>query len=131
MKKIASIIFICMFMVASVVTADAYALEKEKIEFGEINIPSGYSEVASHDVLSGFQLWHYSGGYWGNETYGIKLMDKDVAKKIKYDGIIDYTHPITVKKDLPNKVKEYVNNDGNISEKSGTLHFKQGFIGVA
>ena len=94
---------------------NAHAEDVKNIEFGEMDT-QGYAELDSHTPSYNFQLWHYSGGYWGNETYGIKLMDADVAEGIDTKGIIKYKHPVTIKTDLPAKVKEYLASGGSLDD---------------
>ena len=92
---------------------NAYAEDAKEIKFGEINT-QGYAELDSHTPSYSFQLWHYSGGYWGNTTYGIKLMDAEVAEGIELNWVIEYKHPVTIKTDLPAKAKEYLANGGSL-----------------
>lgn len=114
MRKYLSIILSVLLLLTAFTIPDTYAEDVKNIEFGEIEIPKGYSEIASHTPSYSFQLWHYSGGYWGNETYGIKLMDEDVVEGIQDRQIIEYKHPVTINTDLPAKVKEYLANGGSL-----------------
>ncbi len=115
MKKITSLMILVFLMVA-VFISSTFAADKKEINFGAIKVPDGYSEIASHTPSYSFQLWHYSGGYWGNTTYGIKLMDAEVAEGIDLRRAIEYKHPVTIKTDLPAKVKEYLANGGSIDD---------------
>jgi hypothetical protein len=83
-------------ILAAFVTSTAYAEDAKNIEFGQIEVPQGYAEAASHTPSYSFQLWHHSGGYWSNETYGVKLMDTEVEEGINTLGKIEYNHPVTI-----------------------------------
>jgi hypothetical protein len=74
MRKLFSIM-LSVVILAAFATSTAYAEDAKNIEFGQIEVPQGYAEAASHTPSYSFQLWHHSGGYWSNETYGVKLMD--------------------------------------------------------
>ena len=115
MKKITSLMILVFLMVA-VFISSTFAADKKEINFGAIKVPDGYSEIASHTPSYSFQLWHYSGGYWGNKTYGIKLMDGDVAKGINTNGVIDHEHPVTINAELPQKVQDYLKTGGSIDD---------------
>ena len=107
---------ILVFLMVAVFISSTFAADKKEINFGAIKVPDGYSEIASHTPSYSFQLWHYSGGYWGNETYGIKLMDGDVAKGINTNGVIDHEHPVTINAELPQKVQDYLKTGGSIDD---------------
>ncbi len=111
-RKLIPIILSVFWLMTVFLVTDTYAAEN--IQFGEIAISEGYAELDSHTPSYSFQLWHYSGGYWGNETYGIKLMDAEVEEGIDTKGIIKYKHPVTINTDLPNKVKEYLASGGSL-----------------
>jgi hypothetical protein len=115
MRKIFSIM-LSVVILAAFVTSTAYAEDAKNIEFGQIEVPQGYAEAASHTPSYSFQLWHHSGGYWSNETYGVKLMDTEVEEGINTLGKIEYNHPVTISADLPNKVKEYFTRGGDIDD---------------
>ncbi len=111
MRKLLPIILFVLLM--AVFIPNAYAEDAKEIKFGEIDT-QGYAELDSHTPSYSFQLWHYSGGYWGNETYGIKLTDAEVAEGIEYYKVIEYKHPVTIKTDLPAKAKEYLADGGSL-----------------
>ena len=112
MRKLLPIILSILLMAVFIVP-NAYAEDAKEIKFGDIDT-QGYAELDSHTPSYSFQLWHYSGGYWGNKTYGVKLMDTQVAEGIKLNWVIEYKHPVTINADLPAKVKEYLANGGSI-----------------
>jgi hypothetical protein len=116
MRKLLSIILSVLLLLTAFTIPDLYAKDVKNIKFGEIDIPEGYAELDSHTPSYSFQLWHYSGGYWGNTTYGIKLMDAEVAEGIDLRRAIEYKHPVTIKAGLPAKVKEYLANGGSIDD---------------
>ena len=116
MRKILPVILSVLLLLTVFTIPGVYAQDIKNIEFGEIEIPQGYAELDSHTPSYSFQLWHYSGGYWGNETYGIKLMDAEVAEGIDVKRVIEYKHPVTIKTDLPAKVKEHLTNGGSLDD---------------
>jgi hypothetical protein len=115
MRKIFSIM-LSVVILAAFATSTVYAKDAKNIEFGQIEVPQGYAEAASHTPSYSFQLWHHSGGYWSNETYGIKLTDDEVEKGIKLNDVIEYSHPVTISTNLPDKVKEYLARGGDIDD---------------
>lgn len=114
MRKFTSVLLLALLLM-TMFTGTAFADDKKEIKFGE-NIPEGYSELAWHTPSYSFQFWHYSGGYWGNETYGIKLTDAQVAEGIENNRVIEYELPVTIIADLPQKVQDYLKNGGNIDD---------------
>jgi hypothetical protein len=127
MRKIFSIM-LSVVILAAFVTSTAYAEDAKNIEFGQIEVPQGYAEAASHTPSYSFQLWHHSGGYWSNETYGVKLMDTEVEEGINTLGKIEYNHPVTISADLPNKVKEYFTRGGDIDDVLFKFELTNGLI---
>jgi len=114
MRKLLPIILSVLLLLTVFTIPDTYAEDAKEIKFGDIAIPEGYAELDSHTPSYSYQLWHYSGGYWGNNI--VKLMDEDVAEGIDNRGVIEYKHPVTIKTDLPAKVKEHLTNGGSLDD---------------
>jgi hypothetical protein len=127
MRKIFSIM-LSVVILAAFATSTVYAKDAKNIEFGQIEVPQGYAEAASHTPSYSFQLWHHSGGYWSNETYGIKLTDDEVEKGIKLNDVIEYSHPVTISTNLPDKVKEYLARGGDIDDVLVKFELTNGLI---
>jgi hypothetical protein len=56
MRKLFSIM-LSVVILAAFVTSTAYAEDAKNIEFGQIEVPQGYAEAASHTPSYSFQLW--------------------------------------------------------------------------
>jgi len=83
------------------------------ISFSSIDT-TGYIYAGSVHPLHSFQLWHYSGGYWGNETYGLRIDDSDMfilaGGEILTEKLMQQRFKTTL--DLPPQVMEYLSQAG-------------------
>ena len=116
MRKLLSIVLSVLLLLTVFAVPNTYAANTKEIVFGNITLPDGYAELAWHTPVYQFEFWHHSGGYWSNQFYGIKLMDGDVEEGIESKRVIDYDFPVTISTALPDKVKEYIADGGNIDD---------------
>src|SRR5690606_34765504 len=89
----------------------------DRIDF---NIPpEGKVEHAGRvELLDGFQLWHYSGGYWGNEVHNIKIFDHELVLlatgQITHEELENTS--IDLYKPLPTEVLNLLENGGSLED---------------
>jgi len=102
-------------IVPSAMAEDANSWPKAVV-FGETP-PSNYEYAGTAQALHGFQLWHYSGGYWANQIYNIRIYDSELDMLSTGEIVHDQLkRPVRLEKDLPQKVIDYLNGGGSIND---------------
>lgn len=94
-----------------------YANAWKEITFTE-SISTGSTFAGTSQASYNIQLWHYSGGYWGNTTLGLRIEDSEMKGlylgMLEADALNKTVQMLPV--NLPEQVIKYLDSGGTLED---------------
>jgi len=103
--------------VSGTITDSEFVLFDEEPPEGMEELKEDWTWAGSH-----YAIYHYSAGYWANSRHGQRICDSVANKAIEDSGTIPYDAKIETVNELPQEVKGYLNEGGELSDIGMKFH---------
>ncbi|SCY17687.1 hypothetical protein [Alkaliphilus peptidifermentans] len=109
--KILSLIILCFILLQLNIPPVEASTSYIEMDF-DTEVGEGANHIGTNNPSHDMRIWHWSGGYWGNDHFRIEddEMDMLASGELSHDAL-DVTY--TLKEDLPDRVITFLNNGGS------------------